>query len=130
MMYRTRRWCTHNTPSTKQFTAEKSATNDLPASYIQRQNEDLFTWGSHRGPEGPETFGGGWTICSRTRANLIGVYRSSVNFRGAQHFCLKNMYEKLTKCPNFTSFLREKLAKYPNFYNIFSEKLTKFPNFT
>jgi len=27
----------------------------------------------------------------------------------------KNMYEKLTKCPNFTLFLPEKLAKYPNF---------------
>ena len=33
--------------------------------------------------------------------------RSSVNFRGARHFCPKNMYEKLTKCPNFTRFLPE-----------------------
>ena len=43
-------------------------------------------------------------------------HRSSVNFRGARHFCSKNMYETLTKCPNFTLFLPEKLAKYPNFY--------------
>ena len=28
--------------------------------------------------------------------------RRSVNFRGARHFCPKNMYEKLRKCPNFT----------------------------
>jgi len=26
---------------------------------------------------------------------------SSVNFRAAQSFCLKNVYEKLTKCANF-----------------------------
>jgi len=28
--------------------------------------------------------------------------RSSVNFRGARHFCPKNMCEKITKWPNFT----------------------------
>jgi len=33
--------------------------------------------------------------------------RSSVNFRGSRHVCPKNMYEKLTKCPNFTRFLPE-----------------------
>jgi len=44
---------------------------------------------------------------------------SSVNFRGARHFCPKNMYEKITNCPNFTCFLPEKLSKYPNFYYIF-----------
>jgi len=55
---------------------------------------------------------------------------SSVNFWGARHFCPENMYEKLTKCPNFTLLLPEKLAKYPNFYNIFPQKLTKLPNFT
>jgi len=32
------------------------------------------------------------------------------------------MYEKLTKCPNFTRFFHPKLAKYPNFYNIFPKK--------
>jgi len=42
--------------------------------------------------------------------------RSSVNFRGARHFCPKIMYQKLTKCPNFAWYLPEK-------------KLTKFPNF-
>jgi len=41
--------------------------------------------------------------------------RSSVNFRRARHFYPKNMYEKLTKCPNFTWFLPEKLTKFPNF---------------
>jgi len=36
--------------------------------------------------------------------------RSSVNFRGARHICTKNMYEKLSKCPNFTWFLPRKLS--------------------
>jgi len=35
--------------------------------------------------------------------------------RGARHFCPKNMYEKLTK--------------YPNFYNIFSQNINKIPEF-
>jgi len=48
---------------------------------------------------------------------------SSVNFRGARHFCPKNVYEKLTKCPNFTWFLSEKVSKYPNFYDICSKNL-------
>ena len=39
--------------------------------------------------------------------------RSSVNFRGARHFCPKNMYEKLTKCLNFTRFLPDKNSKIP-----------------
>ena len=38
------------------------------------------------------------------------------------------MYEKLTKCPNFTLFLPEKVAKYPNLWYL-PEKLTKFPIF-
>ena len=38
--------------------------------------------------------------------------RSSVNFRGARHFCPKNMHEKLTKCPNFMWFLPKKLVNY------------------
>ena len=36
----------------------------------------------------------------------IGVRAQST--LGAQHFCPKNMYEKITKCPNFTRFLPEK----------------------
>ena len=59
--------------------------------------------------------------------------RRSVNFRGARHFCPKNMYEKLTKCPNFTRFLPEKLtSKLPEFlyYLVKKLKLTKFLNFT
>ena len=50
--------------------------------------------------------------------------RSSVNFRGARHFCPKIMYEKLTKCPNITRFLPEKLSKYPNFLLYLPEILT------
>ena len=30
---------------------------------------------------------------------------SSVNFRGTRDFCPKNMYEKLTKCPNLAQKL-------------------------
>jgi len=33
--------------------------------------------------------------------DIFHRHRSSVNFRGARHFCRKNTYEKLTKCPNF-----------------------------
>jgi len=47
-------------------------------------------------------------------------HRSSVNFRGTRPFCLKNMYEKLTKFPNFYMILARKLAKHPNFYDIFT----------
>jgi len=38
------------------------------------------------------------------------------------------MYEKLTKCPNFTWFLTEKLSKYPNFMT-FARKINKIPEF-
>ena len=41
--------------------------------------------------------------------------RSSVNCRGAVHFCPKSMYEKLTKFPHFTWFWPKKLTKCPNF---------------
>ena len=34
----------------------------------------------------------------------------------AAHFCPKNMYEKLPKCPNFIWILLEHLSKYQNFY--------------
>ena len=53
--------------------------------------------------------------------------RSSVNFKG-RHCRPKNMYEKLTKCQNFTWFLPEKLWKYPNFM-VFARKMNKFPEF-
>ena len=39
------------------------------------------------------------------------------------------MYEKLTKCQNFTWFLPEKLSKYPNFYDI-CPKINKIPEFS
>jgi len=38
------------------------------------------------------------------------------------------MYEKLTKCPNFTWLLPEKLPKYRNFYDI-CQKNNKIPEF-
>ena len=66
--------------------------------------------------------------------------RSSVNFRG-RHFCPKNMYAKLTKCPNFTWFLPKKyqkaqifmiivrkINKIPEFYMIFARKCPNFIN--
>jgi len=48
-----------------------------------------------------------------TSGSAIGVGAQST--LGRKTFCPKNMYEKLTKCPNFT-LLPEKIAKYPNFY--------------
>jgi len=57
----------------------------------------------------------------------IGVKAQST-LRG-KIFCPKNMYEKLTKCPNFRWVLPDKLSKYPNFM-IFVRKITKFSKFT
>jgi len=54
--------------------------------------------------------------------------RSSVNFffwGGRETF----IYEKLTKCPNYTWELPEKLAECPNCYDICPKKSTKFPTF-
>ena len=60
----------------------------------------------------------------------IHRHRSSVNFRGgAQNFCLKNVYEKLTKCPNFRWFLPEKIIRIPKFFLIFARKINKIPEF-
>ena len=58
--------------------------------------------------------------------------RSSVNFRGARHFCPKNMYEKFKKWPNFSWFLPEKLSP-KNYHNIrifmiFARKINKISN--
>jgi len=39
------------------------------------------------------------------------------------------MYEKLTKCPNFTRFLPEKLEKIPEFLQYFFRKINKIPEF-
>jgi len=38
------------------------------------------------------------------------------------------MYEKLSKCPNFTCFLPDKFAKYPNCM-IFARKVNKIDEF-
>jgi len=56
----------------------------------------------------------------------IGVRAQST--LGAQHFCPKNMYEKITKCPNFTWFLPEKLSEYPKFYDICPKNAHIFHN--
>jgi len=44
-------------------------------------------------------------------------------------FAQKYMYEKLTKCQNFTRYLPRKLSKCPIFVTIFARKVTKFPSF-
>ena len=51
--------------------------------------------------------------------------RSSVNFRGARHFCPKNMHEKLTKCPNFTWFCPKKIYQNTWIFMIFAGKINK-----
>jgi len=38
------------------------------------------------------------------------------------------MHEKLTKCPNFTTFAR-KINKIPDFYMIYARKINKMPEF-
>jgi len=53
-------------------------------------------------------------------------YRSSVNFRGARHFCPKNMYEKLTNCTNCTWCLPEKLWN-ARIFMISARKINKIP---
>jgi len=45
----------------------------------------------------------------------IGVAAQST--LGGKTFLPENMYEKLTKCSNFTRFLPEKLSKYPILYD-------------
>jgi len=45
-------------------------------------------------------------VLKQQNKTRIGV-GAQVNFKGARHFCPKNMYEKLTKCPNFTQKLPE-----------------------
>ena len=71
---------------------------------------------------------------------VIGVGAQSTLWgSGALHFCRKNMYEKLTICPNFTWFLPENyqnirifmifariINKIPQFYAIFARKMLEF----
>ena len=61
---------------------------------------------------------------SRRMSTFAGLQnhrrRSSVKFEGGRHFCSKIMYEKLSKCPNFTWHLPEFLWDLPE----------KCPNFT
>ena len=61
------------------------------------------------------------------RGIFVGVGAQST-LGGPRYFCAKNMYEKLTKWPNFTRFLPEKLSKYPNLYDIW-RKISKIPEF-
>ena len=54
---------------------------------------------------------------------------SSVNFSGAESdFCPKVMYEKITKCPNFTLTLPEKLQNI-RIFMIFARKVNKIFEF-
>jgi len=64
-------------------------------------------------------------LCSTV---AIGVGAQSTLGEDSRHFCPKNMYEKLTKCPNFTWFLPKTLSKYPNFM-ILARKINKIPKF-
>ena len=50
---------------------------------------------------------------------MIGVGAQST--LGGHDIFAPKMYEKLTKCPNFTCFLAEE-SKYPNFNDIFPKK--------
>jgi len=52
--------------------------------------------------------------CQREQDAIIHRHRSSVNFKGAPHFCPKNMYEKLSKYPIFVISAR-KVNKIGNF---------------
>jgi len=98
----------------------------------ERQKQITFDWQKMNGKwvqqAGVQFWKMRWTVgyiwkillelCMFRALIYIGVGAQST-WGGTRHFCPKNMYEKLTKCPNFTWFLPEKLAKYPNFYHIF-----------
>jgi len=58
-----------------------------------------------------------WTKLGPNRAQ---AYRSSVNFRGARHFCPKNMYEKINKMSEFYMIFARKV---PEFYIIIARKI-------
>jgi len=55
-----------------------------------------------------------WRVFGPPRVDHIGVGVQST--LGGRHFCPNNLYEKLTKCPNFTWQMSEKLSKYQNSY--------------
>jgi len=59
---------------------------------------------------------------STSAASIGAINVGAQSTLGTRHFCPKNMYEKLTKCPNFTC--PKKLSKYPNFM-IFAGKINK-----
>ena len=81
-----------------------------------------------------------WKVLNRFSPNLqtgthrivgskgIGVGAQST--LGEDIFARKNMYEKLTKCPNFRWFLPGKLSKYQNFIiGLFTPKINKMHEF-
>jgi len=88
----------------------------------------MFTWiirpGRDEAAEGNRII-----IIIRSSSSSSRRGRRAENFRGARHCFPKNMYEKLTNCPNFTWFLSE-IIKLPEFLWYLPEKLTKFLNFT
>jgi len=62
-----------------------------------------------------------WTLVHSSKNHRR---RSSVNFKGPDM-----MYEKLTKCPNFTWFLPEKNQKNTRIFIIFFRKINKISEF-
>ena len=68
-----------------------------------------------------------WTRRKASSTVCIGVRAQST--LGGRHFCPKTMYEKLTKCHNFTSYLPEKSSKCRNFSMIFALKINNIPKF-
>ena len=75
--------------------------------------------------------------CDALNVNLISLScvayihrrRSSVNFRGARHFCPQKYVWKINKVPKFYVFLSRIIITIPEFLLYLPEKLTKFPNF-
>jgi len=61
---------------------------------------------------------------------LIGVYRSSVNFRGGTKFLPEKYVLKISKMPEFYMILARKIIKISDVLRYLPEKFTKFPNFT
>jgi len=63
---------------------------------------------------------------SFSRGLCIGVEVQST--LGGTTFFLKNMYQKLTQCPNFT-YLCRKIIKNTRIFSIFAQKINKIPEF-
>jgi len=63
-----------------------------------------------------------------TPSKLMGHRRrSSVNFGGGNAFLPKIMYEKITKCWNFTWYLPNKLTKYRDMDTVSKKNISDRP---